>query len=810
MSDFVITKIKVLRPKHIKGNNSMKTQDFTFLYNNNINSYSNPKKPNREKTNSKSNKSGRKANNNSFILKRKNHNDFDDINIKIITHKTISKDKKLENSQPKHYLKVERKNPFHARIRSLQINYKDKKNLYNIHNYNKTDLNNYKDKKIILNSKNKINNINQKYYGENNYNDYSSNKNKIIVMKKNNSLLEDNESTKNTKLSEQKSLYYDTNNNYNFCDNKLLILDKKNKNLKYNDIIEKKKSKHNVLKNENIKINRNKNRVIIKTKFDNLKKITSNNKEEENKDNSPLLKTEEKNNISALNIVQKIKEKIHLLKTAMGDNYNSARNKTNKDITYNYNSYYNNSINSNNNNTINNNINNNINNINYFKYTEMNPIKGKKSHNNYSKFEKKLNFSINLKKSNDKKKNIFLEFDKHFNSTIKNKSNISKNNKKVFNKYNRNKKRYCNEKYNSNNKSISNFFIDDNSNFHQVKKILNFKGTRSQKELMPNFIEKTLNSDETKNKPKIIKRKKPKDLSEKTIEKMETICQKGFLGVDVEKTNQDNFFIYKNFIDNPSYIFFGVCDGHGTFGHEVSGYLVYDIPLTINDLLIKKNIKKISESNISKIISLIKDSFIQINKNISKKTKIDITFSGSTCVSLIYTPSKLICANVGDSRCIIGKFNEKNWLPKSLSFDHKPENKLEKERILNNGGRIDPYVDDNGEYYGPQRVWLKNEDVPGLAMSRSFGDLVAHSVGVSCEPEIIEYSFLEEDKFIILASDGIWQFITNKECVDIVKDYYIQNDINGAINYLYKEATKRWIIKEEIIDDITLIIIFLK
>ena len=818
MSDFVITKIKVLRPKHIKGNTSMETQDFTFPYNNNINSYSNSKKSNRAKTNSKPNKSERKANNNSFILRRKNHNDLDDINIKMITHKTISKDKKLENSQPRHYLKVERKNPFHARIRSLQINYKDKNNLYSIHNYNKTDVSNYKDKKIILNSKNKINNINQKYYGENNYNDYSSNKNKIIVMKKNNSLLEDNESTKYTKLSEPKSLNYENNNN-NFGDNKLLIIDKKNKNIKYNDIIEKKKLKHSVLKNENIKsnCNRNKNRVIIKTKFDNLKKINSTNRDEENRDNSPLLKTEEKNNISASNIVQKIKEKIHLLKTAMEDNYNSARSKANKDITYNNNSTNSNnknSTNSNNNNSINNNSNinsSNNNNINNYKFTEVNSIKGKKSNNNnYSKFEKKMNFPINLKKSSNKKKNIFIELDKHFNSTIKNKSNISKNKKKVYNKYNRNKKRYSNEKYNLNNKSISNFLHDDNSSFRQVKKKLHFKGTRSQRELMPNFIEKTLNSDETKNKPKIIKRKNPKDLSEKTIEKIETICQKGFFGVDVEKTNQDNFFIYKNFINNPNYIFFGVCDGHGTFGHEVSGYLVYDIPLKINDLLIKKNIKKICESNISKITPLIKNTFIQIDKNISKKTKIDITFSGSTCVSLIYTPSKLLCANVGDSRCIIGKFDEKNWFPKSLSFDHKPENKLEKERILNNGGRIEPYVDDNGEYYGPQRVWLKNGDVPGLAMSRSFGDMVAHSVGVSCEPEIIEYSFLEEDKFIILASDGIWEFISNKECVDIVKDYYIQKDINGAINYLYKEATKRWIIKEEIIDDITLIIIFLK
>ena len=193
----------------------------------------------------------------------------------------------------------------------------------------------------------------------------------------------------------------------------------------------------------------------------------------------------------------------------------------------------------------------------------------------------------------------------------------------------------------------------------------------------------------------------------------------------------------------------------------------------------------------------------------SRETDIDITFSGSTCVSLIFTPTKLICANVGDSRCILGKFDEKKWFSKELSIDHKPDLELEKERILNNGGKIEPYIDENNEFYGPQRVWLKNGDVPGLAMSRSFGDIVAHSVGVICEPEIMEHIFLEEDKFIILASDGIWEFISSDECVDIVKDYYFDKDINGAINFLFREASKRWIIKEEIVDDITLILIFL-
>ena len=51
--------------------------------------------------------------------------------------------------------------------------------------------------------------------------------------------------------------------------------------------------------------------------------------------------------------------------------------------------------------------------------------------------------------------------------------------------------------------------------------------------------------------------------------------------------------------------------------------------------------------------------------------------------------------------------------------------------------------------------------------------------------------------------------MTNEEVVDIVKDYYLENNIQGAIEHLYNEASKRWIMEEEVIDDITVIIIFL-
>lgn len=123
-------------------------------------------------------------------------------------------------------------------------------------------------------------------------------------------------------------------------------------------------------------------------------------------------------------------------------------------------------------------------------------------------------------------------------------------------------------------------------------------------------------------------------------------------------------------------------------------------------------------------------------------------------------------ANVGDSRGILIKQDLKNseaFSVVALSRDHKPSDTDEAERIVNCGGRIDTYRDNKGNKVGPERVWLLNEDIPGLAMSRSFGDTVAGRVGVTAIPEQTEFTLGPEDKVIVLASDGVWEFMENEE-----------------------------------------------
>ena len=296
----------------------------------------------------------------------------------------------------------------------------------------------------------------------------------------------------------------------------------------------------------------------------------------------------------------------------------------------------------------------------------------------------------------------------------------------------------------------------------------------------------------------------------KSVKAIESLCKKGFSGPGIKKTNQDNFFIFNNFNNNSNYIFMGVCDGHGIFGQDISTYLVNNLPQNLNKNIINKNIKNLSTERLSSLSKVLESTFIQTNISLNTDERIDSTFSGSTCVTVLFTPTRLICINVGDSRCVMGKFNNVNkWHSQNLTRDHKPSEPDEMERIISSGGKVEAYRDNSGNFVGPERVWKKDGDAPGLAMSRSFGDEVAHTIGVIVNPEINEYQLLNEDKFFILASDGIWEFISSEEVINIIKDFYLENDIEGALTYLYKEASKRWIVEEEVIDDITIILVFL-
>ena len=137
--------------------------------------------------------------------------------------------------------------------------------------------------------------------------------------------------------------------------------------------------------------------------------------------------------------------------------------------------------------------------------------------------------------------------------------------------------------------------------------------------------------------------------------------------------------------------------------------------------------------NTDEICIAFNNAFLACNEELFS-SGLDIRFSGSTCVSVMTLGQKLFCVNVGDSRGIVCKLVNETVSAQAISRDQKPCQPDEAARINANGGRIDSFRDQDRNPIGPLRVWLKNEDIPGLAMTRSFGDEVASRVGVTCEP----------------------------------------------------------------------------
>jgi len=240
-------------------------------------------------------------------------------------------------------------------------------------------------------------------------------------------------------------------------------------------------------------------------------------------------------------------------------------------------------------------------------------------------------------------------------------------------------------------------------------------------------------------------------------------------------------------------------------GHFVSDFIKEVLPYYMSENLKGKDILNDKRT----VHQIITETFLLTNSMLVSNENINSLFSGSTCVSVIFTPERLIVPNIGDSRAVLGRFDssKNKYVAIDLSRDHKPTEKDEANRIYENDGRIQAFMED-GEFVGPKRVWIKDEEVPGLAMTRSFGDRVAATVGVISEPEIKEFNFDENDKFMIIASDGIWEFISSQECVDMIRSFYEANDLKGCCEFLYQESSKRWLKEEEVIDDTTLILVF--
>ena len=287
----------------------------------------------------------------------------------------------------------------------------------------------------------------------------------------------------------------------------------------------------------------------------------------------------------------------------------------------------------------------------------------------------------------------------------------------------------------------------------------------------------------------------------------------------LKPNNQDSILICDSLFNLDNVSIFAVMDGHGANGHYVSDYVKNAItthftnketysnkqsPIITSELIQYK----LSTKKHHAIISF----FNELNHDLQQhKTKFDVHFSGTTCVCVFQLHKKIICSNIGDSRAIVIYNDTKNrYYYETLSNDHKPDLPHERKRIESKGGVVAPCEDEKDFDDCIHRVWVKGENYPGIAISRTLGDSVAHTVGVNSQAEIIEKDINSNMCAVVLASDGVWEFLSNDDVTNIVGKYYMRNDPQGAVGEIVKKASDKWKEEGDAMDDITCVVNFIK
>lgn len=265
-------------------------------------------------------------------------------------------------------------------------------------------------------------------------------------------------------------------------------------------------------------------------------------------------------------------------------------------------------------------------------------------------------------------------------------------------------------------------------------------------------------------------------------------CRKGLKS---EEFNQDDFCITRK----GDHLLLSVFDGHGPDGHHISAFAREKLPDLVLD-----------ESDPSRMGHHIKLAFEKVHREIvANHIDFNSDFSGTTASVVVISGKNLYTAHVGDSTVVLARRVQGGFDAEVLTKDHKPANIRERERIEDSGGEVKRLP---GDF--PYRVFISGSGIPGLAVSRAIGDGVAHQVGVTHIPEVTTVTLTSDHAFLLLCSDGVWEFLSPQNAVDLVGSFGWEQ-AQEAAETLAAEAWRKWVAEEQqSVDDITVVLTFFR
>ena len=237
--------------------------------------------------------------------------------------------------------------------------------------------------------------------------------------------------------------------------------------------------------------------------------------------------------------------------------------------------------------------------------------------------------------------------------------------------------------------------------------------------------------------------------------------------------------------------------GHGQGGELVSQFALHEV---------QRRLEKHKDFT-KNIDNAFKETFLAVDASLNEEVLIEPLYAGTTACVALLREDKLVLANAGDSRAVLAKkANNNTWKAIELTKDQNPDLPEEQARIESMGGYVSPPPEPGLS----ARVWLDVDCTQiGLAMARSLGDHAVKPIGVIAEPVISFHDITPEDDFVIFATDGVWEFVSSEEAVQIVASN-LQRGATRACQALIEVAAEKWHDEEgDYRDDITALVVCL-
>ncbi|XP_044482427.1 probable protein phosphatase 2C 25 [Mangifera indica] len=238
---------------------------------------------------------------------------------------------------------------------------------------------------------------------------------------------------------------------------------------------------------------------------------------------------------------------------------------------------------------------------------------------------------------------------------------------------------------------------------------------------------------------------------------------------------EDRYSAVTDFQGDSKQAIFGIFDGHG--GAKAAEFAAENLDKNIFKEVMKRDENEIKEA--------VKQGYLNTDSEFLKED----VHGGSCCVTALIRKGTLVVSNAGDCRAVMSR----GGLAEALTSDHRPSREDEKNRIETMGGYVDLC-------HGSWRVQ------GSLAVSRGIGDRHLKQ-WVIAEPETKIIRIKPEYEFLILASDGLWDKVSNQEAVDIASRYCRGIDVAAPAPMLACKKLVDLSVSRGCVDDISVMLI---